>query len=125
MLLTVLLLVLGISFLTFCQRDLQFQRRQQEANRAQNLARAGVEYYLYKRNKIPSEAPPAGGIAVEYPVVAGQESILLQTLPNTTSFISTGRVYTSDGAVAVERAIVVPRSNTPTAAYVSAYDRRL
>jgi hypothetical protein len=124
MLLTVLLLVLGISFLGFCQRDLQFQRRQQEANQAQNLARSGIEFYLYLRNKVPSEAPPSGA-AVEYPVITNQESILLQTLPNGTSFIATGRVYKSNGDVAVERAIVVPQSNSPTAAYTSAYDRRL
>ena len=111
LMLTMVLLMLGMSFLTFCQRDLQFQRRQQASNQAQNLARAGVEHYNYLSNKLPSQAP-AHGATLLIEVVPGQEQIELQRLTTGNQFISRGRVLRANGEVISERAVVVTSSGS-------------
>lgn len=116
LLLTMLLLMIGMSFLTFCQRDLQFQRRQQASNQAQNLARSGIEYYNYLRNKFPSQTP-ANGSRIVISVVPGEEEIELERLATGHQFISRGRVLRSNGEVLSERAVVVTNGGS--------YDRYL
>lgn len=106
LLLTMVLLLIGMSFLTFCQRDLGFQRRQQASNQAQNLARAGVEHYNYLRNKVPSQAPAQGTVLI-IEVVPGEEQIELERLATGNQFISRGRILRANGEVIAERAVVV------------------
>ena len=106
MLLTLLLLTLGISFLTFCQRDLNFQRLQQASAKAQNLARAGIEYWNYLDNKVPI-AIPAWNTSITRNVVPGQERFILERQGEARHYISRGQVLDDDGTVIAERAIYV------------------
>lgn len=106
MLLTLLLLTLGMSFLTFCQRDLKFQRRQQESNRAQNLARAGIEYWNYLDNKTPPQLPALNSSITKW-VVPNVERFVLERQDANRHYISKGQVLNDDGEVIAERAIFV------------------
>jgi hypothetical protein len=106
LLLTLILLTLGMSFLTFCQRDLQFQRREQVVNQAQNLARAGIEYFNFLDNKIPSQAP-AMGVKITKVVVTGVEDFQIERV-TVRDYVSRGRVYDSTGRIIAEREIYVP-----------------
>lgn len=107
MLLTLLLLTLGISFLTFCQRDLSFQRRQQAGSRAQNLARDGVEYWNYLDNKPGGATLPAFNASLTKNVVPGQERFIIERQATARHYISRGQVLDDDGNVIAERAIFV------------------
>ena len=120
MLLTMLLLTLGIGFLSFCQRDLRFQRRQQESREAQNLARAGVEYYRYLDTKDPPESP-ASGSKIVVQVVPDEEEFEIERLAGR-AFVSRGRVL-KNGQIAVERSIVVPQGTLMATSRT--YDRDL
>lgn len=107
MLLTLLLLTLGMSFLTFCQRDLKFQRRQQASARAQNLARAGIEYWNYLDNLPGGPALPAFGASITKNVVPGEERFIIERQTTARHYISRGQVLDENGDVIAERAIFV------------------
>ena len=116
MLLTLLLLTLGMSFLTFCQNDLKFQRQQQAARRAQNLARDGIEYWNYLLNK-PTPAIPANNGSIQKEVIANQERFIIRREATGISYSSIGQVIDQDGNVIAEREIFVTGSGQNTRSY--------
>lgn len=118
-LLTLLLLTLGMSFLTFCQRDLQFQRRQQNAAQAQNLALAGIEYFRYLDNKTPSVAPVMGDPPIVVEVVPDLEEFEIERV-QIRDYVSRGRVMDGNGNILAERVICVPAARME-----NAYETRL
>ncbi len=116
MLLTLILLTLGLSFLTFCQSDLNFQRHQQLQERAENLALAGVEYWNYLDNKSPPAIPPYS-TSVTKAVVVGAERFILERLASKRHYLSRGQVLDSGGNVIAERTIVVVDYGTGSQSY--------
>lgn len=115
--LTLVLLCLGISFLTFCQHDLFFQRQQQADRQAQALARAAVEYYQYRYY---SGTAVAQGEVVTRQVVSGIEVMEVQRVELGDSYWARGRVLDGRGNVVAERVIYVPYGRS-----VNSYDQRL
>lgn len=118
-LLTLLLLTLGISFLTFCQHDLYFQRQQQWDRQAQSLARAGIEYYQYRYYDGAAMAP---GEKVTREVVPDVEEFEVErdADPVSNSYTTRGRVFDGHGKLLAERVIYVPYGQA-----TRSYDARL
>ncbi len=116
-LLTLVLLCLGIGFLTFCQHDLFFQRQQQADRQAQTLARAAVEYYQYRYY---SGAAVANSEVVTREVVPDLEEMEVERMDLGDSYWARGRVLDGRGNVVAERVIYVPYGRS-----VNSYDQRL
>lgn len=103
------LLLLGLGFLTYVQRDLGFQRHQQAEARAQALARSGIEYYNYLDRQIPRTAPIYG--APGNPIVvtlSATEQFEIEALSDPNTYAVTGRILAEDGSVVTERRLVMP-----------------
>jgi hypothetical protein len=127
--LVVFLLVLGISYLSMVQSDLNYINQQERMMRSYYLARAGLDYYIQK-NYVPTlggiqtnpqlgpqTAPPYGPVTV-----APNEYFSLQIQPNmqvkdpktglNTNFdmvISTGYITNSLGKVLARRVLMAPK----------------
>lgn len=101
-LLTVLLLTLGISFLGFCQHDLYFQRQQQADRQAQALARAALEYYQYR---FYEGTLPANGEVVTREVVPDTEQFEVEREATGMGYFARGRVLDGQGRVLSQREI--------------------
>jgi hypothetical protein len=119
-LLTVLLLTLGISFLSFCQHDLYFQRQQQADRQAQVLARAALEYYQYR---FYDTNTPANGAVITRDVVPGLEQFEVEReatgVGTGMGYFARGRVLDSQGRIIAEREIYCPSPNNVAQSYDS------
>lgn len=114
LMLSVLLLVLGIALLSSSQRDLFFQRQQQARDRAEVLARSGMEHALYLLNQTPSElnTEVPMGTSSTYTVLAPTEFFVLEQRQDPVTFLRAliikGEVRQTNGEVLATRTIIVP-----------------
>jgi hypothetical protein len=116
LMLSVLILVLGMSLLTTSQHDLAFQRQQRARDRAELLARSGMEHVVYLMAQAPSEFNttnvPLNTDPEEYHVIQDLEYFTLgqqQDVPGGPKvLIVEGLVKQANGKTLAKRTIVVP-----------------
>lgn len=115
LMLSVLILVLGMSLLTTSQHDLAFQRQQRARDSAELLARSGLEHCLFLLTQLP---PPLNtpislfDTPQRYDVLAPTEYF---TIERRSEFVGGPRVLLVEGVVTktngevmARRTIVVP-----------------
>lgn len=111
LMLSVLILVLGMSLLTTSQHDLAFQRQQRARDRAEVLARSGLEYTSHLLIDDPSLAALGTGTVNTFNVVNDVEYFTLEVREDAGSkaLISEGIIKNSpSGQIQARRTIVVP-----------------
>jgi hypothetical protein len=114
LMLSVLILVLGIALLSTSQRDLFFQRQQQARDKAEILARSGLEHSLYLLNQEPSLLDPSLPVntPVTFDVVAPTETFVLErrqdAVTSQFALVVQGVVRHTNGQVLATRTIIVP-----------------
>ena len=108
LMLSVLILVLGMSLLTTSQHDLAFQRQQRARDSAELLARSGLEHCLFLLTQLP---PPLNtpvspfDTPQQYDVLAPTEYF---TIERRSVLLVEGVVTKTNGEVLARRTIVVP-----------------
>lgn len=128
-----LLLVLGLSYLTLIQSDMNYLGKQERGMRAYYLARAGLDYYIQK-NYVPTmngiqgspilgtgSSPPFGPIVVE-----PNETISLSIRPGVQvrdpkdgvmktfdMVVSKGVITNSAGTTLASRTLMAPKVGPP------------
>ena len=115
LMLSVLILVLGMSLLTTSQHDLAFQRQQRARDKAELLARSGLEHCLYLLTQLPpplNTEPSLFDTPQQFNVLAPTEYF---TIERRTEFVGGPRVLLVEGVVTktngevlARRTIVVP-----------------
>lgn len=116
--LIVFMLILGLAYQTFLQRDLGFQRQQLLQNRAQALARSGMEHYLYQMRQVPVVMDAYNPVQIDIGSPPTEQILInVENVQRTTTI--TGRILNTDGDVLAERRIVIPRGDMERAYDVS------
>ena len=116
LMLSVLILVLGMSLLTTSQHDLAFQRQQRARDRAELLARSGMEHVDYLLAQDPSQFNtvnvPLNTTPKKYHVVQDVEYFTLSQQEETPGgrrvLLVEGVVESSNPETAATRTIAVP-----------------
>jgi hypothetical protein len=117
LMLSVLILVLGMSLLTTSQHDLAFQRQQRARDRAELLARSGLEHVDYLMNQDPTQfdivsVPLTTTTPRKYHIVQDVEYFTLSQQEEGPGgrrvLIVEGVVESTNPETAAKRTIVVP-----------------
>lgn len=104
LMLGVFLLILGMAFLTFIERDIFFASHQAASQDAYFLARSGMEYF--RATGLPAN-PGDAAQTIQIPIGNPQRVAVIQR-PLSGDLIVTGRVYGALGIVRAERTLVAP-----------------
>lgn len=106
LLLTVFLLVLGLAFLTYVERDYHAASQQDKAARAYYLAQSGLEYYRTRPGKF------SAGISVTLSLPPGDPHQSFEvTLETDGTVRSRGSLVDASGRPGARRTLVAPQGD--------------
>lgn len=114
LMLSMLLLVLGLTLLTSSQRDLYFQQQQQARDKAELLAQSGLEYCHYLVNQTPPALDSTLTLntvytyTVQSPTDTYQIERRMDPATGMLALVVEGLVKKTSGEVQARRTIVVP-----------------